>query len=91
MSSCIFLFPNALLSEEERNQFAVAVIDQSACRIYRAFEKRVAFGIDFIFVIAHLEIEEAYDVYGHDQNDEAAYDIFTFFKFVIFTHWSHPV
>ncbi len=71
----------------EDQQLVVAVVHQSACRVYHSFKECVAVGMFLVFVISYLKVEQSEKVDDHNQGYESAYDEFPFLKNVVFPHF----
>lgn len=69
------------------NQLAVAVIDKPARRILRFVKKRVYIGIFLILAVSDLELIQATGVNERYEYQETAYNIFTLFKIIVFSHF----
>ncbi len=66
---------------------SVTVIDYATRRIDGLAQKSVGVGRVLVFVLHHLEVEEAYHIYYSNYNYESAYDILPFGQVIVFSHF----
>ncbi len=70
----------------EHHQFAVAVIDYAARRIYRFFQECVGIGRLLVLHFIYLQVEKTHKINQRYQDNETAYYIFPFFEIIVFSH-----
>ncbi len=68
------------------DEAVVAVKNQTARRINRAFQKSIAVGIGFVLAVHDLQLKEFGHIDEHQHHDEAAYHILSLLKIIVFSH-----
>ena len=68
------------------DEFSVTVVNQAARGVNDFVEESVVVGVNFVFVIAELQISESENVNYEDDDNKSADDVFSFFFAIVFSH-----